>query len=276
VREVSLLGEALDLLRKYGDVVGVDWGKSPGSLDRLPNLGVMNLASSPILAAAQVAIQGMKATTGSGVPQAGEAFGKSADLYEEAGDLLIDASVRDDCWNGTAAGAYETTNDSHRHVTLEVAEADREMKNALSRLAAQVDATRRNLQEAIDFLSNYDTSTSWMNAIPGGAAVKAAADMAVASTQLGMAQIAIGKLVAESMDVASQMKAPQRRYESAAAQQKLDPKNEFPCGEPFGDERTGGQLPSRTLPDTPFIPPIVDGPPVTFPPATPYELPVPR
>lgn len=273
---MGLLGEALDLLRRYGDVIGVSGDKPPGPLDRLPNLGVVNLAGSPILASAQVAIQGMKATTGSGEPQEGEAFEKSADLYEEAGNLLIDASVKVDLWDGTAAEAYESTNDAHRHQTLEVAEADREMKQSLSRLAAQVNATRKDLQDAIDFLSDYDTTTSWMNAIPGGAAVKAAADLGVASTQLGFARFSIAKLVAESAVVASQMRSPQGRYESAAGQQKLDPNNEFPCGEPFGDERTGGQLPTRTQSNTPFTPPDISGPPVSYPPATPYESPAPR
>ncbi|MET4430787.1 EspA/EspE family type VII secretion system effector [Mycolicibacterium sp. 624] len=276
MRSLSLLGEALDILRRYGDVIGVKWDKAPGPLDRLPNLGVVNLASSPILAAAQVTIQGMKATTGSGEPQAGEAFEKSADLYEEAGDLLIDASVKDDQWNGTAANAYGEINDKHRHLTLEAAAADREMKQSLSRLAAQVNATRKDLQDAIDFLSDYDTTTSWMNAIPGGAAVKAAADMGVASTQLGFAEFSIARLVAESALVANEMRTPQGRYESAAGEDKVDPENTFPCGEPFGDERTGGQLPSRTLPNTPFTPPVIDGPPVIYPPATPYEIPAPR
>ena len=61
---MSLLGEALDLLRRYGDVIGVNWGKQPGPLDKFPNLGALNLASSPILVAAQITTQGMKATTG--------------------------------------------------------------------------------------------------------------------------------------------------------------------------------------------------------------------
>lgn len=66
---MSLLGDALDLLRRYGDVVGVDWDDKPGILDRAANT-VTAVTGSPILAAAQITIQGMKATTGSGEPQA--------------------------------------------------------------------------------------------------------------------------------------------------------------------------------------------------------------
>jgi hypothetical protein len=139
---VGLPGEALDLLRRYGDVVGVDWDKGPSLLDKLANTAVLELAGSPILAGAQVAIKGMKATTGSGEPEAGEAFKKSAELYDEAGNLLIDAAVKPDCWDGTAAEAYEKRNDSHRHLTIEVAGAEKNMQGYLSDLAAQVTETR--------------------------------------------------------------------------------------------------------------------------------------
>lgn len=267
---MSLFGEALDLLRRYGDVIGVDWDDKPGILDRASNT-VTAVAGSPILAAAQVTIQGMKATTGSGEPQAGEALTKSAELYEEAGDLLIDATPKDDLWDGTAANTYRGTNNIHRHLTLEVVEAEREVRAALRRLAAQVTETRTDLQDAIDFLSDYDTSTSWMNAIPGGAQVKAAGDLAVAATQIGMAEASIAKLVAESASVALALRTPRGRYQSAADEKELDPDDRFPCGEPFGDERTTGTLPPRTQPSFPFTPPEPEGPPVIYPPATPYD-----
>lgn len=277
---VSVLGEALDLLRRYGDVVGINWDKGPSILDRTLAPGIANLASSPILAAAQLTIQGMKATTGSGEPQDGEAFKKSADLYEEAGNLLIDAAPKPDRWEGTAAETYDATNATHRRLTLDVAVAEREMRSALCRLAAQVKETRTDLQGAIDFLSDYDTSTSWMNFVPGGAAVKAASDAAVASTQLAVAQASIAKLVAESALVAHSMREPQESYNAAAGQDMLDsdprPENRFPCGEPFGDERTDGRLPERAEDETAFKRPEPQGPAVIYPPATPYESPAPR
>ncbi len=282
---VSLLGEALDLLRKYGDVVGIDWDKGPSILDRTtPNLSVISevselseFASSPILAAAQLTIYGMKATTGSGGPEDGEAFEKSADLYEEAGNLLIDAAPVEDRWDGTAAKTYGEKNDKHRRLTLDVVTAERAMRSALSRLAAEVTSTRRELQDAIDFLSTYDTSTSWMNFVPGGAAVKAAFDTAVASTQLAAAQASITKLIAESGLVAHDISEHRAKYEDAARQTPLEPaEDKFACGEPFGDERRTGTLPIRTNPEEPFFLPEPLGPPVDYPPATPYESPAPR
>ena len=277
---MSVLGEALDLLRRYGDVVGINWDRGPSILDRTLAPGVANLAASPILAAAQLTIQGMKATTGSGEPQDGEAFKKSADLYEEAGNLLIDAAPKPDRWEGTAAETYKKTNDAHRRLTMEVAAADQEMRQALSRLAAEVKATRTELQDAIDFLSDYDTSTSWMNFVPGGAAVKAASDAAVASTQLAVAQASMAKLVAESALVAHSMREPQGSYNDAAALEMLDSDPDrtkrFPCGEPFGNERSTDQLPRRARPETSYTRPEPQGPAVIYPPATPYESPAPR
>jgi len=271
---VGLLGEALDLLRRYGDVVGVNWDKPPSLPDKAANT-LIDLAGSPILAGAQVAIKGMKATTGSGEPESGEAFKKSAELYEHAGDLLIDAAAKADRWNGTAAEAYGEKNDAHRHLTIEVAGAEENMQSYLSDLAAQVTKTRTNLDERIKFLSDYDTATSWMNAIPGGAAVKAAADMGVASTQLGLAQMAMANLVAESLLNANRIRDQVGAYEAAAGQVLFgeDEHVVLPCGEPFGDERTEGRLPSRTDPNNPYVPPEYDGPAVIYPPAKPADAP---
>jgi hypothetical protein len=271
---VSLLGEALHLLRRYGDVVGVDWNKPPSLLDKATNT-LIDLTGSPILAGAQVVIRGMKATTGSGEPEAGEAFKKSAELYDEAGNLLIDARVKPDRWDGTAAEAYEKKNDSHRHLTIEVAGAEQNMQRHLSDLAAQVTETRTNLDERVKFLSDYDTATSWMNAIPGGAAVKAAADLGVASTQLGLAQMTMANLVAESLLNANRIRDQISTYEAAAGEVLFGDDKDIilPCGEPFGDERTEGRLPSRTNPEEPYKVPEPDGPPVIYPPATPTNAP---
>ena len=268
---MSLLGEALDLLRRYGDVVGIDWNKPPSLLDRAANT-LIDVAGSPILAGAQAVIHGMKTTTGSGEPEAGEAFKKSAKLYDEAGNLLIDAAVKDDRWDGTAAEAYGVKNDAHRRVTFEVAGAEQNMQSYLSDLAAQVTETRTNLEDRIKFLADYDTATSWMNAIPGGAAVKAAADLAVASTQLEMAKFSMAQLLAESVLNANRIRDQVGTYQTAAGQVLFDDK-ESPCGEPFGDERTEGQLPQRTNPTEPFQVPEPQGPPVIYPPAKPADTP---
>jgi hypothetical protein len=269
---VSLLGEALDLLRRYGDVVGVNWNKPPSLLDKAANT-LIDVAGSPILAGAQAVIHGMKATTGSGEPEAGEAFKKSAKLYGDAGNLLIDAAVKPDRWDGTAAKAYEAKNDGHRRVTIEVAGAEENMQGYLSDLAAQVTETRTSLEDRIKFLSDYDTATSWMNAIPGGAAVKAAADLAVASTQLEMAKLTMAKLLAESVLNANRIRDQVATYQEAAGEVLFRDDKNLPCGEPFGDERTQGRLPWRTSANAPYQVPEPEGPPVIYPPAKPADIP---
>jgi hypothetical protein len=275
---VSLLGEAIDLLRKYGDVIGIKWGDPPGPLDRqLANsdaLGaIANLAESPIIMAAQIAIYGMKVTTGSGEPETGEAFVTSEKKYRDAAGLLEETEIDDPAqWDGTAATAYQKKASDHRHQTYEVAEGDKEMRPLLLALGQKVKETRDGLQGSIDFLADYDTATSWMNSIPGGAVPKAIADAGVASTQLSMAQVSMAALVAESYDKADKIRAIASRYERASVQQLFGEQTdsngnpiELPCGEPFGDERTNGTLPTRTDPDASYKPPFNPEPPVLQP-----------
>jgi hypothetical protein len=261
---MSLLGEAWDLLRKYGDIIGVDWDGAPGPLDKSGAASeLFSFASSPILAGAQVVIQGMKLTTGSGEPQTGEAFETSAKLYDDAANVLIQTEVQDPAqWDGTAATAYEQKDRTHRHQTFEVAEAETNMRKHLSELGGQVKDTRQTLDDRFNFLSDYDTVTSWMNAIPGGAAVKAAADMAVASTQIEWANVSMAKLLATSVLNASRIRDEVETYANTAAQELF---GNVPCGEPFGDERTAGTLPTRVDPNAPYQPPYQAGPPVLEP-----------
>lgn len=280
---MSLFGKAFELLQKYGDVVGVDWFKGPSLLDKMPNLGVLNLAGSPILAAAQVTIKGMKQTTGSGEPEAGADFETSAKKYTEAGDLTFGAAPQNDRWNGTAADTYKTKNQEQSASTFGVARAESEMRTALGELATQVATTRKDLDDRIQFLADVDSATAWMNAVPGGAVVKAAADLATATSVLALATGDLAILTAESVTKAGQIRETLEAYNRAAAQklvgtrthldQNLDgiDDGEVPCNEPFGNERESETLPDRTNPESPFTMPKPDGPPADYPPATPYN-----
>jgi hypothetical protein len=253
--------------------MGTNPVKGPGPLDKLPNLATLGLASSPIIAAAQITIKGMKLTTGSGEPEDGESFQKSGQLYEDAGNELIQADVNQTAWDGTAAQTYKSKNDEHRHQVLEVAVAEQNMQRLLSALADRVTATRKNLDDRVNFLSDYDTATSWMNGVPGGAAVKAIGDIAVAAEQSAEARVAMARLVAESISTSLDIRDQIDTYRTAAENKLLDSDGKFPCGEPFGDERRNGTLPRRTEPETPYTIPDSDEPPVDYPPARPYEAP---
>lgn len=279
---MSLLDKAFDLLRKYGDVVGVDWLKGPSLLDRLPNLGVLELAGSPILASAQLTIKGMKQTTGSGEPEDGADFKKSSAKYTEAGDLIFDAAPSEDRWNGTAAGAYKEKNKEHYSSTYGVASAEADMHRLIGQLAAQVTLTRKNLDGHIQFLSDVDAATAWMNAVPGGAMVKATTDLATATAVLAQATGDLAILTAESVSKAGEIRSRIVEYEETASHllvgqlsgkddnnDGLDD-NAVPCDEPFGNERTQGTLPTRTDPSSSYEVPDPQGPAVEYPPATPY------
>ena len=146
------------------------------------------------------------------------------------------------------------------------------MRPLLQALGQKVKETRDGLQDLIDFLANYDTATSWMNSIPGGAIPKAIADAGVASTQLSMAQVSMAALVAESYDKADKIRAVASRYHGASVQQLFGEQTDaqgrpvvLPCGEPFGDERTNGTLPTRTNANAPYEPPFYPEPPVLQP-----------
>lgn len=282
---MSLLGKALDVLQEFGEVVGLNWSKGPSLLDKLPNLGILGLAGSPILATAQVTIKGMKATTGSGTPEAGDAFEKSAEMYEEAGRLLIDATPKPEEWDGVASNTYKLKNDEHRRLTFEVAYAEKAMQSHLSGLADHVTGTRQSLDDRVKFMSDWDAATAWMNAVPGGALAKATADLGVASTQLGLANVTMARLVTESVLTSNQIRGQIQAYVDAANHMLVgeptgvDANNDgkddglIPCAEPFGSEREEDKLPSRAEPDTEYKPPEHEGPTVNYPPATPYETP---
>ncbi|MEH3137397.1 MAG: EspA/EspE family type VII secretion system effector [Mycolicibacterium neoaurum] len=279
---MSLLSKAFDLLRKYGDVVGFDWSKGPGPLDKIPNLGELGLTSSPILAAAQLTIKGMKQTTGSGDPEDGADFEKSAAKYTEAGDLIFDAAPLEDRWDGAASGVYRKTNEEHRGSTYGVASAEADLHRLIGQMAAQVRMTRENLDGQFGFLADVDTATSWMNVVPGGASVKAVSDLAAAAAALAVATGDLAILTAESISKAGEIKAKLPAYERASSQTLVGEATGLdldadgvddglvPCGEPFGEERKTRALPGRTSPSVPFKEPEPQAPQSENPPATPY------
>lgn len=273
---MGLLDDALDFIkRRVGDVLGVNWDKGPGILDKVSVLNEsIGMAGSPILVAAQTAIRGMKATTGSGEPEDGEAFKKSADLLYEGAELVVAADPKSDRWDGTASETYEATNLTHRRHVYGVADADQEIQKVIGDQAGQVAGTRKDLDDQVKFLSDFDTSTSWLSFVPGGAAVKAIMDMATASAALAVSQNAMRSLVAKSLENAGKIRNQQRAYQDAAEQ-------ELPGGDacaPFVDPRIDiqdGHRPSRLDPEEPYLVPDPEGPTVEYPPATPQPAPAP-
>jgi EspA/EspE family len=273
---MGLLDDAFDVMRRVGDVLGVNWEKGPGVFDKIPFVNqVAGLAGSPILAAAQGAIHAMKSTTGSGEPEDGAAFKTSAGLMEEGAGLVVDADPKSDRWDGTASETYEATNVAHRGHVYGVGDADREISKIVSDQANRVVGTRRDLDDQLKFLSDFDTATSWLNFVPGGAAVKASMDLATAAAAVATSQQAVRTLVWNSLQNAAKVREQDDAYQQAAGQ-------EFPSGDacsPFLDDpRTDisdGHRPSRLDPEEPYTVPEPEGPPVDYPPARPLPAPAP-
>jgi hypothetical protein len=89
-------GAATDARKIVGDVGDVlkgleGLGVSLGSIPSTYGGTVGKIADSPILSAAQLTIEGQKALTGSGDPEAGNGFKESAAKLNEAWDTLYNA-----------------------------------------------------------------------------------------------------------------------------------------------------------------------------------------
>lgn len=269
---VDAAGDVVDDAKKFLDNFGL--GSISKGIDPTDILGPtmqaagLGYATSPPLLLGQVQIDAMKLTMGFGPPDTADDVETSASNLDEAGNMLVDADPKADRWDGSASEAYKGANSRHRHQTLELAEADNRLHKEIQAHAEDVAKARRLLQDKWDFLSDYDTATSWMSKIPGLAQAKLIADLAVAAEQTTEARITTGELTWNSFDRASRVKALLDKYRGAAEHQL--PTDFGQCGDPFGNEHLPGkQLPSRSRDDTEWT--VPDPGPLPTPPATPYS-----
>ncbi|MGW4099254.1 EspA/EspE family type VII secretion system effector [Mycobacterium sp. NPDC004974] len=253
-------------------------------------------AESKILWLAQMAIDGMKLTTGSGNPTNGDEFRGSSERLGTAVATLIAAEPHTDRWDGTASQVYNAVNASHRRVTFEVQNADLEVANILDIEAEQVGHTRETLDDQIDWLKAYDYATMAMNAHPVSAALKVLLDTAAAATATGIAGDAIGKLLANSVQNALRIRDHLDGYEGAAKDTSGKPMGGCEVfavpeqGDPDKPDETlprpkketalpdlhaPTKAPSRLDPKEPYTVPSPEEPIVYGPPATPYRNPAP-
>ena len=265
----KLVGDSNDVVKGLNGL-GVPMGSLPR---RFSENSVVQLADSPPIQAAQLVIEGMLATTGSGAPEDGKQLRDSAKLLEESVELLIDAKPHDDRWDGSASAAYAAKDDQHRRTTSGVQTADDEIRKILSTEANQVEQTRKTLDEVSQYLYDFALSTSWMNLVPGGKAAKLAVDAAAAGIGVNRAEYVIARLVSDSLDNASKIRAQLDLYNAA---EKVEPPEGGAC-KPFVRTGPDGRPleevpPSRLLPNTPFERPEPVKPPQFGPPATPYRV----
>ena len=99
-------------------------------------------------------------TFGSGLPQRGEGYDKSAQLTTFARDL--DQAAPRQQWTGSAANAYSDANTEHQQVFTRLAELDRKISAHVTASAEVVAAGRQNLDAVRDWV------TAAANSVPPG------------------------------------------------------------------------------------------------------------
>lgn len=243
-------------------------GASVGSIPARYGGTVGRIADSPILSAAQLAIEGQRALCGTGDPEEGNSFDDSAVKLEAAWTTLGKAARDEKQWDGKAAEAYDQVNKEHRDKTESVWDADRMLADILSVEAGQVNRTRKTLDDAAQGLYDFGLSIVWMN-IPPLKAAKMAVETAAASAALATTSATMAVLVKNSIENAARIRDCGDMYTDA---RKDTSGAGGVCGT-FVDPKvdTGqGTRPSRTDPDVPYTLPHPIPPPWLNVPATPY------
>jgi len=271
----QFLGDANDFLQGVQGL-GVNLGRIPSKFADNP---LVKFSDSPPIEVAQLAIDAMKATTGSGDPEEGEGFEKSAGLLDEGVDILIDANPAADRWDGTASRVYGLTNDTHRRHTSDVQVADTNLAQIISAEAGQVARTRRTLDDTSQYLYDFGLSTSWMNLVPAGRAAKLAIDAAAAAAAVARAELMVGTLANNSLENARRVREQLRLYNDAAG----DTSGHGGACDPFPVEQGSPEMegippdvpPSRSLPTTTYTVPSPEESGDFWPPATEYTSPGP-
>lgn len=225
--------------------------------------------NSPPLEAAQLLIEGMKATTGSGEPIDGAEFQKGGKLFEEATEILIDAKPLEDRWNGAASKAYQEANNDHMHGVSGMSVSDMGIGKILNDEATQVSDTRKNLDDWSQYLYDFGLATSVV-AMAGAPEVKLALDAAAATAGIAATGVAMDILVFNALQNGRQLLNEIDGYREAAKQ--VIP-TDSACA-PFGeDNKDHDQLPTRSKEEEGYKPPAPEKPFEYGPPATPYGSP---
>jgi hypothetical protein len=138
-----------------------------------------------ILGAGRNVIEGMKVTTGTGIPDSGGTFGAGAEQLGKAGDALKSA-FPDDSWHSAGSTAYAARNNEQLSRTAAMIEADHTVAAVLARESEQISATRENLDGQSDWLADMSLVTTAIGGIPYvGKAAQTATEMAVVAKAVG-------------------------------------------------------------------------------------------
>lgn len=183
--ERNAKGDRLERVAKFGRALGDFSGKFTDFFES--NLGkrMVKAARSPILAAGQHVITGMKLTTGVGDPENGRRFGEGADHMSAAGRTLDSAYPTSD-WDSAASNAYLSQNSGQVTRAEALVHADQVVAAVLSREAEQIATTREVLDSEADWLGDMSLVTMATGLIPYvGRAAQTAAEIAMVTKAVG-------------------------------------------------------------------------------------------
>lgn len=279
----KLIGDAQDIVGGLGSL-----GVFPNGAGPIMD-AVLKLADSRILAAAQMTIAAMKATTGNGQPDDGGGFRGSAQRLTTAVETLIDAEPHFDRWDGTASQVYNAVNASHRRLTSDTQAADSNIAAVIQTEGEQILRTRGHLDEISQFLYDYGLATAVANYSGPGKAAQLIADMTVAGLAVQSANVTMAILTKNVIENAARVKQHAGIYADAqddtsgevnACDPFAIPTNELPRPDdstklPTPKEVGTVDQPKRTLPETPFTMPEPEEPIEFGPPAVPQPAPLP-
>lgn len=267
--ERNAKGERLERVAKFGRAVGNFSGKFTDFFESSLGKRMVKAARSPILAAGQHVITGMKLTTGVGDPDNGQRFGEGADRLSTAGRTLDSAYPGDD-WDSGASSAYLSQNSEQVTRAQALIHADQVVAAVLSREAEQIATTREFLDSESDWLGDMSLVTMATGLIPYvGRAAQIAAEIAMVTKAVGEStdqfmmmrdkadenatevRDALGRYEAVASDATgsgdepgSDPHAAEETEDASAADDDTDGKREHPVAGPYGGGSGSGGAPA--------------------------------
>ena len=236
----------------FGKVFGGAFGNA-GARARTASSG------SEILDAGQLLIAGMRLTTGWGRPDPGEAFGRGASGFTDAGQTVDSAYPRDD-WAGTGSRTYASANRRQSGSAASLAVLDRDVQTVVAREAFQVDYHRGKLDDQSDHLSRLGYATWSLALIPGvGKALKAAVEMTAVNTALLVGTTELANLASETGENAAELRRLAEGYAALTRKTAPPPLPDEPTPPSDDVERRRVDEPTPGQPSAPEPGPSVGG-----------------
>ena len=160
-------------------------------------------------------IGGLKNTTGEGVPDTGEMFGRAGSAFEDVNEMLGSAAPAD--WDGPGSYAYADQNSRQQLRSEAMAGADREVYKVLSREAAQIALRRGYLDDQCEFLATTSRAAFPVQSAPRyGEAMNLTIEIAALQSALGESCQQINQLRSEMAQNAAELQQAIGRYASVA------------------------------------------------------------